>query len=187
MKNTMNLYKKYKKGTVKEKQLSKTAAYLGISIALVLIVIAVGVRFSLEKRMLQNDIDDIQRYVSDEARVKKFEAANLISDESNQLTSFKIILDELDDVFKTKDTISSDILIEIYNAKPTDLTIRTMNINGGVIHISYESKRENASSTFVRGLKERNMVKEVTYSGYEYNESSESYTGTLSLVLRGNF
>ena len=187
MKNTMNLYKKYKQDSVKQKSLGKTGVAIGLSIALLLIIAAFGIRYTIEKIMVQSDVDDLTYYVTNADNLQKYETSKKLSDEANQLNSFKQILDDLNVVFDEKDAVSSDILIAIYNAKPKSLNISQMSINGAVVNISYSSKDQTASSRFVSELKQTNRIKEVKYDGYEYNSDSETYSGNVSLILGGNF
>lgn len=187
MKNTMNLYKKYKKDSVKQRQMSKTGALIGISIAILLIMSAVGIRFTIEKYLIQSDIDKLQAYINHPTNVENYNNSKQLSDDAKQLETFKTVLGELEEVFVNKDSVSSDIFISIYDAKPSDLTISQMGISGPIVNISYKSKDASASSRFVSALKESNRVKEVKYDGYEKDASTEFYSGTVTLTLRGNF
>lgn len=187
MKKKMNLYKKYKKDNNRQRSLNRGGLMTVVSIALVLIMLATGVRFTIEKMILKSDVNDLKLFVEDENNIVKYNESKKISETNAKLTSFKDSLSEIDSIFKEKDAIGSYILTEIHMAKPNSIVITNMSIDGPLVSISYESSVPSASSDFIKSLKERNIIKEVDYNGYTYDEEQETYSATATLILRGNF
>lgn len=183
----MNIYKKYKKDNNRQKSINRGGLFTVVSVSMIIIILAVGVRFTFEKMMLNGDVKELKLFVEDEINVKKYEESKQISDTNAKLTGFKDSLSEIDGIFKDKDAIGSYILTEIHMAKPNSVIITNMSINGPLVSLSYESSVSSASSDFIKSLKERNIIKEVDYNGYTYDEANELYSGTATLILRGNF
>ncbi|NLW14701.1 MAG: hypothetical protein GX038_00355 [Erysipelothrix sp.] len=189
MKNTMNLYKKYKKDSVKRRSLGKNGIYIIISFVLLLFVAAVGVRFTIEKMLIQSDIDKLNAYLENSQNLEAYEVSNAISEDSKKLKELQSSLNEIDAVFTEKDEVSSYILTEIGTAKPSNVTIDKMHISGAIVSLEYSSDTESDSSKFVSQLKESSIIKEIEYSGYEKKDDDKGrpYEGKLTLVLKGNF
>ncbi len=183
----MDLYKKYKKSSTKQRSVSRGGLLTIVSISLIALMIATGIRFAIERMLIKSDITNIQAYVDNPANLKKYEESKLINDDTRQLNGFKENLDELNDIFTKKETIGSNVMREIYAAKPSNVIITNMTVNGPMVSLTYSSTKEDDSSSFIKGLKERSIIKEVNYNGYTLNESDNVYTGTATLLLRGNF
>ncbi len=187
MKKDMNLYRKYKRTMQSRTSLTEASIYIALAIAFLLIITAFGVRYRIENHLLNHDVKELRTYVTNEARVKDYEQAKALADEAQQLNTFKTVLEELDAVFVEKDAISSRLLSEIYTSKPSDLKIDNLSANGSEVEITYHSTKESSSASFVRSLKLLPIVKELNYSGYTYEDSDETYNGTISIVLEGAY
>lgn len=183
----MDLYKKYKRSSTKDRALSKNAVYFGLALAVVLIIGAFGVRYTIENMLINDEINNLESYVANEELNEKYNVAQELTEEAAKLNEFKTVLDDLDVIFTKKDAINSNVLVDIFYAKPNDLTILTMSADGPIVSISYKSNSQTASARFVSGLKEKALVKEVDYDGYTYNESDDSYSGNVTLLLEGAF
>ena len=187
MKSKMDLYKKYQKDSIQQKKLDKNGIALVLLLIAVIFMGAFFLRYTIEKSLLNSEIHDINAYLTNPSNIEKYEYSHELSKEAAQLNTFKDALGEIDSVFEEKDTISSYILTEVGLAKPSYLVIDTMSVSGASVTISYHSINSKASAQFVSGLKQRSIVKNVTYSGYEFAEGSETYKGSVTLILRGNF
>lgn len=187
MKKRMNLYQKYKRSSDKQKSMSRGGIWGIIAVASILLMIATGVRFTIEKMMIKSEIDQMRNFVENPSNIEKYEASKVISDESKKIDDFNDKLGEINGIFAEKDAIGSNILREIHLAKPGTVTITNMTASSAHITLSYTSKDAKGSSDFIKGLKERSIIKDVQYDGYQYDESSGNYTGSAKLILRGNF
>lgn len=187
MKKKMNLYKKYQQNSSRHQAVGKVGTYGVILFISVLIMAALGFRLMFENSLLNGEIDSIKSTLNNPNNQKKFEEANLISKENEALSTLKESLSEINQVFDKKSGISSQVLIELQMDSPSGVSIEDININGSHVTLKFQTKDRLKSSEYVSNLKENVFFKSVKYHGYEYNDSNKNYTGTVELVLRGNF
>ena len=187
MKKKMNLYKKYQQNSSRHQAVGKVGTYGVVLFISVLIMAALGFRLMFENSLLTGEIDSLKMTLDNPSNQKKFEEANKISKENEALSTLKESLSEINQVFDKKSGISSQVLIELQMDSPSGVSIEDIDINGSHVTLKFQTKDRLKSSEFVSALKENVFFKSVQYHGYEYNDSNENYTGTVELVLRGNF
>lgn len=187
MNKKMNLYQQY----LAHEQRSKSVSAAGVAFvlfgAMALIMVAYGVSLMFQQSLLKGEIASLSSYINAPANVEQYEAANAIAIENSNLATFKDSLGDINDVLDTKQGHDSQVLTELLIATPAGLRIDDLTITESVVVIQYSSKREVASSEYIENLKNSGLVKEVNYDGYQYDAGSERYTGSATIILRGNY
>lgn len=188
MKKTMNLYKKHRqiKRNKRGRKQSSSVYYL-LLLGFVLILGAYGGKLFLDLKQQEEERKSLLAYTTQSDVVARYEQANKLSQDISTLDSLKNALTEIQSVFSEKQSIGDRVLLDINDAKPESVTIRSIEIKGSDVVVVFESTSKEEFPTFVEAMSKKEIVKAVKYDGFKTLQSSDTYEATMKIVLKGGF
>lgn len=167
----INLIRSYKNIAKFMKDKKHTNALVIVPIALAVILLAVAGRPVWLTMQLNSDISVLDEYLNSKVVVDKSAELDAITNDTNK---FGVIIRQIegeDAENSAKPIVGSEILDLI--TKSNSLTIQTTEFSfdeaAGIIHVIGSSATQNDSSDYVSVLKRSELVDDVYYTGYSYD------------------
>lgn len=129
-------------------------------------------------------IDEINAYLSqDQVMSRMFE----ITESTARTSKMNEILVEIDNIQLVLDRIprlNQDIILKLYDVKPEEISIQSINYAGNEIEITIESTNSSSIYRYVVSLKDASFFEDVEYNTYSRSENATLFKSTVILTLK---
>lgn len=129
-------------------------------------------------------IDEINVYLTqDKVLSKMFEITESMS-RTNKMNEILVEVDNIQIIIDKLPRFNQTIISELYEVKPTDISIKTISYKSNTLEIDIETLNSSLIYQYIIELKTRSYYKNIEYSTYSKDETSGIYSSTIYLRLK---
>lgn len=180
--NFVEIYK------VKDKRVKESNTpgkiYIALFFFTVLLMGGVTLRLVLDQKTLDNQIAELQEYVTNPGRVMKLADIEKMQKDMANLDDMEAELTDLNTIMDMIPRFDRKVMNVLILNAPQDLEIMTINYDGEWVELNVISDYLPSMSNYALNLERSGMFEEVYYQGY--TASANHYEGTINIALKGN-
>jgi hypothetical protein len=185
-KTDMNLLLTYQK-EVKRKanQTKPVRLYIILILAAAFILGAYALKVVLDNNSLRNEIASTKSYIEDPKITEKMDEIYRIQADLKTLDEIEAEANLLGEVINFKPKFDSKILDVIYYERPTTVKFNLLEYSENTLVLNMRGTRPSDFSNYALRLQRTYQFADVSYEGYEYDEESKLYVGSIRCIMKG--
>jgi hypothetical protein len=185
-KTDMNLLLRYRE-IFKERssQNSPTRIYFVIILVTSLFLGAFALRLWLDKISLEQDIDELNAYISSSEVIEKMKQIELLKLNIGILDSIIEQTHSINTVFDSAVRFDSEALTVLQDNRYTGINFESVSYSKGIIYLDISGTKSSDISNYVLRLTREGYFKVVNYSGYTFDSEALVYRSTIMCTMFG--
>lgn len=161
------------------------AIFNSLAFGLAYVALFAVILLTLQTNMVNSDISKINAYLT---RPDVVETLAKIDSMKGNIAALSELTKELDSIQKVLDSIPrfNDLkLIDLLTAKPEGIKVVLINFSDNTILVSIDANDPALIHQYVLALSDLTAFSEVSYTSYQWDTESKTYTSEISLTLNG--
>ena len=184
-KKDINFYLQFKKNPNQEQMKKKILAIAVPGGVLVGVCVAVSLVFLISNLMLQNKLNGINAYLTDETNLQKYDEVKALDTENSVLEAYIASDTYAWKAIQSYPRANSIVVNEILacGQGKIGIQINSYDARTGMFQFTATAANAEECNAFIASLKNSEVFADVQYSGYGYEDSRQSYLINVSCFL----
>lgn len=184
--NDMNLLLRYREiHKERSTQNSPTRIYIAVILVVSLLLGAFALNLWLSKISLENDVVDLNNYVNSSEVINKMKEVEQLKINNESLDSLIEQTKSINEVFSSAVRFDAEALAVLQGSRYKDIVFENVSYVNGIIYLDMAGPKASDISNYVLRLAREGYFKDVSYSGYRYEEADLLYRSTIMCKMYG--